>query len=417
MTQKQQAIEAIKKKLIGKTLTYTEIYAIMDELSHDDLGPVLTTYFAAAGFREGYTDEELYFLTKAMVETGPHLTFDGIVADKHSTGGIAGTRVSMILVPIIAAAGFKIPKTSSRAITSPAGTADTMEVLAPVTFDAIKMKNIVEEVGGCIIWGGPLGLAPADDVIIKVLEPLAFESYDKLIVAIMAKKIASGATHVVFDVPVGHTLKIRKIEDARIIEKKLTALANRFGITVTVDVNEMNEPASHGIGPLLEARDVISVLEQDKERPRKLENKALHLAAKLLHLCYGNKTKDEVQLIAKELLTSGKALHKFREIITAQGGDSTVSKDLLLPAKEQAQMLSSEKGIISSINNENISAICKILGAPHDKRAGIYLNYSLGDEVDRNDILYTAYASDQWKLKEVKETELYMPIYGIKENS
>jgi thymidine phosphorylase len=154
--QQQVAIDAIKKKLKGKKLSYNEIFAIMDEMANERLGPVLTAYFAAAGFTEGFTNEELYHLTRAMVATGPVLHFKGIVADKHSTGGVAGTRTTLILVPIIAAAGFQIPKTSSRAITSPSGTADTMEVLAPVTFMPKQIESLVAKSGGCIVWGGHL---------------------------------------------------------------------------------------------------------------------------------------------------------------------------------------------------------------------------------------------------------------------
>src|SRR4030042_6430152 len=221
----QAAIDAIKKKLTGKSLSYNEIFAIMDEIAHQRLGPVLTTYFAAAGFKEGFNDEELYHLTRAMVATGPVLHFKGIVADKHSTGGVAGTRTTMILVPIIAAAGFQIQKTSSLSITSPAGTADTMEVLAPVTFTTRQIEELVRKVGGCIVWGGHLGLAPADDIIIQIEQPLAFESFDKIIVSIMAKKIASGATHVVLDIPVGSKMKIQHFRDAELIAKKFRFLA------------------------------------------------------------------------------------------------------------------------------------------------------------------------------------------------
>ena len=206
--QSLEALSAIKKKLLGKSLNYREVFSLMDEVASQRLGPVLTTYFVAAGFKEGFTNTELFYLTKAMAETGSKLRFRGIVADKHSTGGLAGTRTTMIVVPIVAAAGFKIPKNSSRAITTPAGTADTMEVLAPVTFSIARIEQIVEKVGGCILWGGHLGLAPADDIIIQVEAPLSFESFDKIIVSIMAKKIASGATHLTLDIPVGPTVKI-----------------------------------------------------------------------------------------------------------------------------------------------------------------------------------------------------------------
>src|SRR6266480_4520130 len=187
MDQKELAIETIRKKLVGKTLTYQEIYAVMDEIVHNRMGDILTTYFAASGYAKGFTDEELYYLTKAMVQTGEQLHFPGIVADKHSIGGVPGTRTTLIVIPIVAAAGFLIPKSSSRAITTPGGTADDMEVLAPVTFTKQQIYRIVEKVNACIVWGGSVDIAPADDELIKVEEPLMFESFDKILVSIMAK--------------------------------------------------------------------------------------------------------------------------------------------------------------------------------------------------------------------------------------
>src|SRR3990167_6709774 len=221
------ALEAIKKKLLGKKLSYREVFNLMDEIANRRMSDVLTTYFVAASFKEGFSDKELYHLTRAMVETGNTFKFSGIVADKHSTGGVAGTRTTMILVPIIAASGIKIPKTSSRAITTPSGTADTMETLAPVNFTPEQIEKIVQTTGGCIVWGGHLGLAPADDVIIQVEQPLAFESFDKIVISIMAKKVASGDTHLVLDIPVGPTMKIAHFKDADIIAKKFTFLAEK----------------------------------------------------------------------------------------------------------------------------------------------------------------------------------------------
>src|SRR5579872_2697945 len=185
LDEKSQAIDAIRKKLVGKNLTYKEIFAVMDEISHNKLGDVLTTYFAASGYSKGFTNEELYYLTKAMVETGDKLHFEGIVADKHSIGGVPGTRTTLIVIPIVAAAGFKIPKSSSRAITTPDGTADDMEVLSSVTFTKEEIYKIVKETNGCIVWGGSVDIAPADDIIIQVEKPLEYESFDKVVVSIM----------------------------------------------------------------------------------------------------------------------------------------------------------------------------------------------------------------------------------------
>lgn len=414
--EKQEAIDAIRKKLTGKTLTYHEIFAIMDEIATNRLGPVLTTYFAAAGFTAGFNNEELYFLTRAMVETGPVLKFKGIVADKHSTGGVAGTRTTMIVVPIIAAAGYQIPKTSSRAITSPAGTADTMEVLAPVIFPPKDMEKLVAKTGGCIVWGGHLGLAPADDIIIQVESPLAFESFDKIIVSIMAKKVASGATHLVLDIPVGRTMKIQHFRDAEIIAKKFTYLAKKFGIHVTADASEIRQSAGRGIGPVLEARDVLEVLEQHPDRPLALEARALRLAGKLLNLCFAD-TPGKKHLngedAAREILVSGRALAKMREIIAAQGGNSDVQSVDLQPASHKHEVRAKKHGRVHGIDNKEITTICRILGNPDDKKAGMYLNRKLDEVVDKNDILYTLYSSDAWKLKEAVETLKNVPIYSI----
>lgn len=404
----QIAIEAIKKKLIGKSLSYNEIFAIMDEIANKRLSPILTTYFAAAGFKEGFSNEEIYYLTRAMVATGPKLHLSGVVADKHSTGGVAGTRTTMILVPIVAAAGFQIPKTSSRAITSPSGTADTMEVIAPVTFSPKQIERLVSKVGGCIVWGGHLGLAPADDILIQVEQPLAFESFDKIIVSIMAKKVASGATHLVLDIPVGPTMKIAHFKDAEVIVKKFTYLAKKFGIKVVFDVNESRQAAGRGVGPILEARDVFQVLEQSPERPIALEAKALRLAGKLLRLC-GVENED----MAKEMLTSGKALKKMKQIIKAQGGDPDIQSSQLLPGKERYEVKSSHRGHVTAINNKQITIICRILGCPTDKKAGMYLNRKLEESVDKGDILTTLYSSDKWRLKETVETLKNIPVFTV----
>lgn len=412
----QLAVDAIKKKLTGKPLSYNEIFALMDEIAHQRLGPVLTAYFAAAGFAEGFSNEELYHLTQAMVATGPVLHFKGIVADKHSTGGVAGTRTTMIVVPIIAAAGFHIPKTSSRAITSPAGTADTMEVVAPVTFLPKQIEHIVEKTGGCIVWGGHLGLAPADDVLIQVEAPLAFESFDKIIVSIMAKKVASGATHIVLDIPVGPTMKIQHFKDAELIGKKFTYLAKKFDIKVTLDINEIRQNAGRGIGPVLEARDVFEVLEQHKQRPLALEAKALRLAGKLLDLCFSDTphTGGLVgEQVAKDLLLSGKALEKMREIIKAQGGNPDITSAQLRPGHQVYEIISKKKGRVHAIHNKEITVICRILGCPADKHAGMFLNRKLDEVVDKDDILCTLYSSDKWRLKEAIETLKNVPVFTV----
>jgi putative thymidine phosphorylase len=409
-----QAVQSIQKKLLGKKLTYQEIYNLMNEIAHHRLSDILTTYFVASSFKEGFSAEELFHLTKAMVETGTKLEFSGTVADKHSTGGVAGTRTTMIIVPIIAAAGFKIPKTSSRAITSPAGTADVMELLAPVTFTAKQIKRMVEDIGGCIAWGGHLGIAPADDIIIKIEEPLSFESFDKVIVSIMAKKIAVSTNHLVLDIPVGPTMKIRHFADAEKVAKKFKAIGKMFDMRVIADISETLEPAGRGVGPYLEAKDVLEVLEQRKDRAMKLEAKALRLAGKLLTICYQNtKQKKDGEEEAQKILASGKALEKFREIIKVQGGKEDVSWEKLKPKAHIHEVASSRSGTITSINNYNLNILAKLLGAPEDKYAGIYLIKKLDEKVDKKESLMQFHSSDKYKIKEAEITLQSMPIYEI----
>lgn len=411
---KQQAIEAIRKKLTGKSLSYREIFTVMDEIASQRLGPVLTTYFAAAGFQQGFSEEELFSLTKAMVETGDKLHFDGIVADKHSTGGVAGTRTTMIIVPIIAAAGYKIPKTSSRAITSAAGTGDTMEVLAKVTFNVKQIEHIVSKVGGCIVWGGHLGIAPADDIIIQVEEPLAFESFDKIIVSIMAKKIASGATHLILDIPVGQYMKIKRFKDAELVADKFNMLGKKFNIKMVADVNQTRQPAGRGVGPILECRDVFQILEQAKERPYALEAKAIRLAGRLLDLIFEDTgRKESGEEVAREMLVSGKALSKMREIIKIQQGDPDVGSTSLKVGKHVYEVKSLTRGKAVKIENHQTNTLARILGSPADHAAGIYLQTRLDEEVAKGDVLFTMYSSDKWRLEEAKQTLAHMPIYTI----
>lgn len=411
------AIEAIKKKLIGKKLSYNEVFYLMDEIAHKRLGDVLTTYFAAAGFTEGFSSDELYFLTKAMVETGNKLKFKGVVAGKYSTGGVVGTRTTMIVVPIIAAAGIQIPKNSSRAITSPSGTADTMEVVAPVNFTPHQITGIVKKAGGCIVWGGHLGIAPADDILITVSEPISFESYDKFVVSIMAKQIAIGATHIVLDIPYGMNQKIKHLKNAEIISRKFMYLAKRFNIKMVTNVNETRQPAGRGVGPVLEVRDVFQVLEQDPQKPLKLEQKALRLASELLDICFadmkGNYREGMGEEVAKNMLTSGKALTKMREIIQAQGGDPDYASSHLALGNHRFEYKSKTGGRISNLNNQDVSVVAKILGCPNDKKAGIYLERKLEDEVHKSDILCILYSTDKYRLTEAVETLKYMQIYKV----
>jgi AMP phosphorylase len=422
--QSQLALEAIRKKLVGKTLNYREIYSVMDQISHDKLGDVLTTYFAASGYSKGFTNEELYFLTKAMVETGEKLRFSGIVADKHSIGGTPGTRTTLVLVPIVAAAGFIIPKSSSRAITTPGGTADDMEVIAKVEFSRHEIMDIVKKVGGCIVWGGSFNIAPADDLLIQVEKPLLFESYDKILVSILAKKIAFGSTHVVIDMPVGDKMKVKHRADAEELAKKFETIGRKFNMKIKCLIHPTHEPAGRGVGPTLEVREALRVLQRKPFRPVDLEERSLDLAGTLLDMCLEDSVKTQQEYVkdnfkdghgwAQELLYNGDAWRKMQEIIAAQKGNSRLDSEDLKPGKYSGIIKAERYGKIIQIDSKAITVICRILGAPTDKRAGIYFEKKIGERVAKGEPVVIMYSDSQNTLHEAKETLKHVEIFKVK---
>lgn len=421
--EKNMVIGTIRKKLLGKKLSYREIYTLMDSIAKQKLGDILTTYFAASSYSRGFSNEELYYFTKAMVETGERLTFKGIVADKHSIGGLPGTRTTFIVVPIVAAAGFTIPKSSSRAITTPGGTADDMEVLAPVIFTKEQIYKIVSTANGCIVWGGSFNIAPADDIIIQVEEPLVFESFDKIVISIMAKKVAFGSTHIVIDIPYGEGVKVHRIKDAQVLKEKFEYLAKRFNMKIKCLITKTDEPFGRGIGPVLETREAIRVLQQKENRPLDLEERSLTLAGNLLDLCLEDSPKELQNSVKKaykdgrfwayHILRSNLAFAKMKEMIKIQGGNPNIDSEDLKPGRFTTVVSSRKKGTVRKINSQNLTIIAKILGTPGQKRSGIFLHKKIGEPVSEKEALYTLYSENVYNLKEAKSSLTQFPIIAI----
>ena len=419
----QSALNAIRKKLVGRTLNYKEIFSIMDQIAKKRLGDVLTTYFAASGYSQGFTNQELYYLTKAMIETGEKLHFKGIVADKHSIGGVPGNRTTLIVVPIIAAAGFLIPKSSSRAITT-SGTADDMEILAPVILPTEKILKIVKKINACIVWGGNFNIAPADDVIINVEKELMFESFDKIIISIMAKKIAFGATHVVIDLPYGNTLKVTHLKDAEILKNKFEYVAKKFNIKIRVLIHRTDEPVGRGIGPILETKDALKVLEQTLDRPFDLETRSLTLAGNLLELCLKDSPKNLQEHVrntygncigwATKILQDLLAFKKMQEIIFEQGGNPDIDSDKLVPGKFTYRIKAEKDYIIKNIDSKNITLLVKALGAPLQKGAGVYLDKKEEEKVEKGDSICTLYSENVYNLRQGKKTIREFPVFSFR---
>ncbi len=396
-TGKPESVKHIRDKLFGKELNYTELYHITDDITHDRLTDIEKTYFVAASFTHGLSVKEIIALTKAMVQTGKRLKFSGITLDKHCIGGVPGNRTTMIVIPIIAAAGYTIPKTSSRAITSPAGTADTMECLAKVEMPEAKIRQVVKKTGACIVHGGSINLAPADDKIIEVEHPLSIDAEGQLLASVMAKKHSVSANHVLIDIPMGKSTKARNIKEANHLKKMFELIGKKLGMNVKVAITDGSHPIGNGIGPLLEAEDVMAVLRNDPLAPVDLKEKSLMLAGLLLEMV-SKCRKGEGLKKAREILENRKALAKMNEIIAAQG-----KQQKLELGKYRYPLHSRKSGKIVEIDNDVIAKIARVAGTPDDKGAGLYLSKKINEKVKKGDLLYTVYAESEFKLGLVKE--------------
>jgi len=330
------------------------------------------------------------------VETGETIQFDrSPVFDFHSVGGVPGNKVTLIVVPIVAAAGLLIPKTSSRAISSAAGTADVVEAFAKVDFSAHELKQIAESTGGIMAWGGGLNLAPADDVIIRVEYPLGVDPHAQLLASVMSKKKAVNADFLLVDIPMGNGTKVPTMDMAKAYARDFIELGERLGIKVECAITYGGQPVGRAIGPALEAREAIQVLEGSKT-PNSVVEKALGLSGILLEM--GGIPKGEER--AREILASGKALEKFREIVAAQGGNPNIRSDDLVPGRLTFDVLAKKSGYVNAINNKQLVKIARASGAPKDKGAGVYIHKKEGSKVDAGEALLTIHSENDAKLQE-----------------
>ncbi|WP_276274914.1 AMP phosphorylase [Haladaptatus sp. QDMS2] len=389
------SVSFIRKKLDDVELEHHELRAIVEDIDADRLNDVELAAYVTGTYTNGLSLAETRSLTEIMTDVGESLVWkDPIIADKHSIGGVAGNRITPIVVSIVAAAGIKIPKTSSRAITSPAGTADTMAVFCPVEFTLAEIQQIVEQVGGCLIWGGGVNLSPVDDKIIRVETPLSLDPPGQIIASVLSKKKSAGSTHVVIDIPYGEGAKVRDLPNARELAEDFKRVGEHLGLTVECTITSGSAPIGRGIGPVLEARDVLAVL--DGGGPKELRLKSLRIAEILLGCCTSDAN-------ASTLLESGAALAKFREIVAAQGGDPDVTIADLVPGGETVEVRADRAGVVTHIDNALVSELARRAGAPKDAGAGLYLNCTVGEHVEVGHPLFTIHAEHEAKLAEATQ--------------
>ncbi len=388
-----ESLSLVRAKVYGKRLDGAHMSTIMRDVVAGRYAEVHLASFVTACASGGLDRAEMVALTRAMIETGERLVWPGgLIVDKHSVGGLPGNRTTLIVVPIVTAFGLTMPKTSSRAITSPSGTADTMEALAPVVLDLATMRRVVECEGGCIAWGGQLGLSPADDILIQVERPLELDAEGQLVASVVSKKVAAGSTDVVIDLPVGDTAKVRSATAAAALSENLIAVAAEFGLRAEVVITDGAQPVGRGLGPALEARDVLAVLRGEPDAPPDLRERALNLAGHVLELA-PEVARGRGRDLAQKILDDGRAWRKFQAICIAQGGMREPGR-----APHTLPITAPRSGRVVGIDNRRLARAAKLAGAPADRAAGLEMHVRLGAVVAASEPLFTLHAESPGEL-------------------
>lgn len=394
------SLSYVRSKIYGNTLSPKELNDIVEDIVHGKYSNVHLSAFITACAGNRMTTAEIISLTEAMIVSGQHIRWNGnlpgqtgVIVDKHCIGGLPGNRTTPIIVSIVTAFGLSMPKTSSRAITSPAGTADTMEVMTNVNLTMAQIRKVVEKEGGCIAWGGAAGLSPADDILIRVEKALDVDSEGQLIASVLSKKAAAGSNHVVIDIPVGDTAKVRSIEEANKLKVEMEKVAHAIGLKLKTVITDGTQPVGRGIGPALEARDVLAVLRNGPQAPLDLKERALLLAGEILELS-GKVESGDGNEKARHILESGKAYEKFMAICKAQGRFEEPK-----PAKYQHEIKAPQKGSITKVDNRRLAKVAKLAGAPDNRESGVDFLTPVGSEVEKGQPLFVIHAESKGELE------------------
>lgn len=392
-------LHIIHKKIKGLELRKQELFTIVNAIYCDRLSGIHIAAFLTACAANALLETETIHLTRAMVDVGERLHWKRkIVVDKHCIGGLAGNRTTPIVVAIVASAGLLIPKTSSQSITSPSGTADTMAVLTNVALSSGKIHAVVDKTGGCLVWGGHANISPVDDMLIQVERQLGLDYDSQLIASILSKKIAIGATHVLIDIPVGRDVKVKNRKHALFLKSYFETVARAFGLQIHVMISDGSTPVGNGIGPAIEAADILRVLRNEPDAPCQLKEKACCMANILFKMVHAKHD-------AYQILESGQAWDKFQEICNAQGGPVRA-----IPiASFQHTLHAQQAKRITVIRNGDIVAIAKLAGAPLHPEAGVYLHVHVGDTVKKGAPLITIHARTEDNLKRALSYAIRMP--------
>ncbi|MGN0629447.1 MAG: thymidine phosphorylase [Oscillospiraceae bacterium] len=406
--------DIIQKKKMGEHLSDEEIQFVVSGYVNGDIPDYQVSPLLMAIYFSGMDDRETATLTKAMMHSGDVIDlseFGTLTVDKHSTGGV-GDKTSLAVAPIMAALGCKMAKMSGRGLGHTGGTVDKLESI-PGFKTSLTPEEFFEQVRktGLAIVGSTANLAPADKKLYALRDVTAtVDSVPLIASSIMSKKLAAGAHNIVLDVKIGSGAFMKTEEAGRNLAEKMVSIGKSFGRNIAAVITNMDRPLGYAIGNSVEVLEAVSVLKNESKGD--LREVCTALAANLLSLCYGwSITESEARV--NEVIENGAALEKFKEWVTAQGGDASFVEDpsLLGKAEYVFEFKADRSGYISYMNAETIGKTASVLGAGREKTtdsvdhtAGIILKKKTGDYAEAGETLALFYTSK----KEAEKTAAEM---------
>ncbi len=377
---------SIKRKISGNILSASEYGAIVSDITNKRYSNMeIAAFLVASG--SFMSSPEVLSLTEAMI--GEH-TIDwpdrDIVVDHHCLGGVPGNKTDIIITAIAAAYGLTMPKTAAHSLTSCAGVADTMGVLANVEADEKKLKQLIEANNAAIVSYDALDIARASKIIAAAERHIGITQHEHIVSSILAIKMAAGVTHLLIDIPVGPRSRIKSSAEAMRLRKLMEYAGDMLSLEIDAVITDGSEPVGNGVGAVLEARDVMKVLKNAPDAPEDLREKSLFLAGRILE--FDPKLRGgQGYNTAKEILNSGQALEMMNRIIISQG---KVPQPQL--GKLTRDITANSSGVVDAIDNARITKIGILAGAAQHPGAGIDLFKKVGDSVSQGEALYRIHA-------------------------
>lgn len=402
-------VDLIEKKKRGQVLSKNEINFLINSLMDGSAPDYQLSAWLMAVYFQGLTEEETAYLTEAMIASGEIIDFGELtdsIVDKHSTGGV-GDKVTITLIPLLAAAGVPIAKLSGRGLGHTGGTIDKLESI-PGFNTQLNINELIEQVKkiNVAIGAQTQNLTPADGKLYALRDVTAtVDSMPLIASSVVSKKIASGAKNIILDVKYGSGAFMKTAEDAIELSKLMVNIGKFLNKSITAVITSMEEPLGRAIGNSLEIIESIEFLKGNIKKGDLAELTYSFATIALMQIGLYN-DKSEAEAYLKELVSSGKAIEKFKELIIAQNGNPEVidNYDLFDLPTYKIECESKKNGYVHNIDAYKIAYACKILGAGRDKKSdpidysvGIYLNKKSGDNVNKGDILYTIYSNNPEK--------------------